>query len=423
MFSSKLTTLFNGSNTKQHLSKSHNKNNITYSENGALKYISTGNAFVDQFSLCGSYLNQRNYSDIEKDCNILFKQDPINAVKFIIYLRTITRKTLVNDKLTESVQRGTGLKHESIMRMLWLYVNHEELFWKNINLFIAVGSWDDIFTMLKYDLIYQNSPNKQNRLDWNLFGQYLLTGLQNENSSELIKKYLPQIKSTLKCNTIESQANTIIGKWFTEYILGDLYKITKEPYKEYRKFKSGGKAHIWQQKISQQKFDEIDFNTIHGRALKILVNSKFLENQNLESQFIKWIDTKPVAKFTGWPHELFKNIESINKDYKKQILNKQFTNLVNIAKDNTSDKTSMIVVRDTSGSMGQNATGCNQSCFDIAKALSFFSEMLNTGHFANKWIEFNHTAKVHKWIGNSPFDKWMNDNSDFIGDTNFFICN
>ena len=397
------------------------KGKKTYSENCAVKFDSTGNDFVDQFSKCGSYLECRSYSQIANDCQLLWDQDPLNCVKFIIYLRTITRKTRIGDNVTEEVQRGTGLKHEAIMRMIWLHVNYNYAFWSNLPLFVAVGSWDDIFTMLRYDLMYQDSSERIiTDLDWYSLGRFLIKGLNDPHSVDLIKKYLPKIRTTSKCNTIEAQANNIIAKWFAKNHLDDMGLPNDQIFRLYRKFKSGGKGHIWQQKISQQKFSEINFDAIHGRALKLLAESKFLENQNLEDKFTKWITSKPLAKFTGWPNELFKNIETVKKEYQAIILNKQFENLVKVAKDGIDESTSMIVVRDTSGSMNSVASGTKQNCGDIAKALAlFFSYMLDKGTFANSWIEFNHEAKLHTWQGNTPFEKWHNDRSGYIGNPNF----
>jgi hypothetical protein len=66
------------------------------------------------------------------------------------------------------------------------------------------------------------------------------------------------------------------------------------------------------------------------------------------------------------------------------------------------------------------ANGTSMSCFNIAKALAlFFSYMLDKGAFANSWIEFNREAKLHTWMGSTPYEKWANDKSQVIGNTNF----
>src|SRR5690606_28258215 len=121
-----------------------------------------------------------------------------------------------------------------------------------------------------------------------------------------LKKYLPQIKATSACTTVESQADTLIGKWICSLLFGTKDNETGSTYKRYRKLKSGGTAHEWQQLISQRKFDRIDFSKIHGRALNLLVRSKFLANQGLADKYAAWV-AKPETevKYTGFVHELF----------------------------------------------------------------------------------------------------------------------
>jgi hypothetical protein len=60
------------------------------------------------------------------------------------------------------------------------------------------------------------------------------------------------------------------------------------------------------------------------------------------------------------------------------------------------------------------------SCYSVAKALAlYFSEMLPDGLFADGWIEFNRKAILHKWKGSTPLEKWRNDTTGVVGDTNF----
>lgn len=405
-------TMIIGNNTNAFLSVAKHVAAVTLSGNGALKYSTTGNEFVDQFGKMGSYKVERSYSDIESDMSKLWVINPLLSVCFIFFLRIITRVVqLWAGNKTETVQRGAGLKHESIVRMIWLHVNYPDTFWKNIQLFIAIGSWRDIFEMLRYDLQYNDWKNKT--LDWNKFGTLLQAGLENPNTVNLVKKYMPQIKARSKCTTIETQANTVIGKWLSSLLFGE------KKYSLYRKMKTSGTAHQWQQLISKQLYDRLDFNTVHGRALSLMVSGKFITNHNLTAKYESWLATKPIARFTGYVHELFKKVDDLKK-YQMDTINKQFAGLVETAKKNAKTGTSLIVVRDTSGSMSSPATGTKQSAGDIAKALAlFFSEMLPSGYFANSWIEFNNDAKMHTWKGSTPIEKWKNDYSNYIGTTNF----
>lgn len=389
----------------------------TVSGNGALKYSTTGNSFVDQFGVIGSYKEPRSFEDISRDMSILWAESPKDAVAFALYLRMVTRQVMLfNGKKTETTQRGAGVRHEAIMRFVWLAVNQEESFWNNLHLLISAGSWKDIIQMLSYDLQYHGWNGRV--LDWEKISNVLLAGLSNQSHSDLIKKYLPQIKSNSKCKTVEAQADNMIAKFIASRLFSNVEK--QQRYKQYRKLKTSGQAHEWQQLISQQKFSEIDFGSVHGRALSLLVSGDFLTKNGLEEKYEQWISQMPVAKYTGYPHELFKGITKGLKKYQVNTINKQFDGLVQTAKKNAKTNTSMIVVRDTSGSMCSTAHGTTQSCYDIAKALAlFFSEMLPDGYFANNWIEFNNTAKMHTWKGSTPIEKWQNDRSGVIGSTNF----
>lgn len=422
MFTAKKTSLFDvkpkatsAPSTNGFVNAGLKKAATTLSGNGALKYSTTGNAFVDQFGKLGSYKAPRPYADIAKDMSELYAIDPSTAIKFAFYMRTITRPTTnLEGSKTETVQRGAGLKHESIMRLVWLAVNHKDQFALNVRLVPVLGSWKDLITMLKYDLVYNGWEGRV--LDWNKFGQLILAGLENPVTTNLVKKYLPSIKTNSACKTVEAQAKNMIAKWICNLLFGT--KESSANYKRYRNLKTSGTAHEWQKLISSGKFLDIDFGTIHGRALAQLVSGKFLANRGLEAAYDKWIEAQPTAKFTGYPHELFATIP--NKPYQIKTLNKQFGGLVETAKKNAVEGSGLIVVRDTSGSMGSQAPGTKQTCYDIGKALAlFFSEMLPEGAFANSWIEFNSTAKMQTWKGSTPYEKWTNDRSSYVGGTNF----
>jgi hypothetical protein len=396
---------------------------ITKSGNGSLKFTTTGNDFVDQFGKLSNYKAPRDFSEISKDMSTLWGQNAYLTICFTLFIRIITRVvSLFDGTKTSTPQRGGGLKHEGIMRMMWLHVNHKESFWKNINLFISVGSWKDIITMLSYDLQYNGWDRKV--LDWNQFGKLLLAGLENPNHSELIKKYLPQIKSNKQCTTLESQADNIISKWICSLLFGA--GESAKNYKQYRLLKSKGTAHQWQQLISKGQHKLIDFNTVHGRALSQLVSGKYLKNQGLEAKYQAWIEQKPIAKFTGFVHELFApmgsgwgNSAHLTK-YQMDTINSQFKGVVETAKKGINQESSLIVVRDTSSSMTSTAVGTKMSSYSIGKALAlFFSEMLPKGRFANSWIEFNNNATMHQWKGSTPVEKFLNDRSESYGSTNF----
>ena len=391
----------------------------TLSGNAALKFQTTGSDFVDQFGNLGTYKAPRSFDDISSDCSKLYAKDKELFVKFTIYMRMISRKTDLFGLgiKTQEAQSGAELRHEGIMRMVWLSQKDPEAFWSNIGLFISAGSCKDIITMLRQDLVYHGWEGR--KLDWDKFGALIVELLGNETTVNLMKKYLPQIRSNSSCTTVEKQAGNIIAKWICNLVFGS--KSGSKTYREYRKLKNSGTSHEWQKLISQQKFAELDFKTIHGRALNLLVRSKFLKNQNLSDAYYEWINDKETVsvKYTGFIYELLCELDTNRDANFVSTVDKQFVEAVNKAKGENENSTGMIVVRDTSGSMGDTADGSKFTCFNVAKAMAlYFSEFLS-GQFADNWIEFNSSAQMHEWKGQTASEKWHNDGSGCIGDTNF----
>lgn len=395
----------------------------TSSGNGSVKLTTTGSAFVDDFGKLSNYKKPREFSEISSDMSIMWSQNPELTLKELFYVRMVTRTVQFPDGTkTEVTQRGQGLKHEGIFRMIWVAVNQPETFWKNISLFVAVGSWKDIITMLSYDLQYNGWNGK--KLDWNKFGQLLLAGLENPNTSELIKKYLPQIKSSSQCKTLESQADNLIGKWICSLLFGNKGEDSGWTYKKYRKLKSSGTAHEWQQLISQKKMLQIDFNSIHGRALAQLVSGKFLKNQNLEESYQKWIESKPVAKYTGYVYELFAPLGTSNRPtsilpYQKSTIDKQFLQLVEVAKKGMTPGNGMMVVLDTSGSMTSLVPGTKVSAYSVGKSMALYFSYLLEEPFNKFFLEFSDSTIMREWQGATPVDQYVNANSSIIAGTNF----
>ncbi len=419
MFSSKKTTLFDVKSTS--VKSSGNsfvrtrtmKSSETRSGNGSLKYTTTGNDFVDQFGKMGEYRNPRTWEQIDLDMRLLWSQDKGMALRFTLFTRMITRKVSFDGQTTANVQRGQGLKHEGITRLMWIAVNDPAVFYNNIALIPAVGSWKDIFVMLQTDLVYNGWEGR--KLDWNKLFNLIHLGLSTDSQSELVKKYLPQIKSRAICKTVESQADCMIGKWIASQIQAN----NTDTYKTYRKLKTSGTAHEWQKAISRRDYNSLDFGTVHGRALAILTGGKFLDNQKLTAKYVNWLDGQDTVKFTGYPYELMNGLSATTPLHKKITIDKQWKTLVETAKDGKPMDTSFIVVGDTSASMNAEATGTKVTSYHAMKSLAlFFSEMLS-GHFANSWIEFNKSAIMHTWKGNTPTEKFLNMRNSIVGDTNF----
>ena len=426
-FEKKFNSLMDHTNKgaeNQFLKEGMKETSVTQSKNGAKKYSTSGNDFVDNFAAISYFKEPRSYNEVAKDMELLWSQNPELCLKLAVYIRLITRKSKIvkDDGSVEEleVQRGSGLKNEGIMRMLWLAINQPKTFKANFAYFIAAGSWKDVFQMLSLDLQYHGWEGR--KLDWNFFFLVIVAGITNPETTHLVRKYMPTIRTNKNCKTVESQADTLIGRWVARRFLPDLEK--ESAYKAYRKLKSEGKAHEWQQLISQQLYDKINFDHIAGRALAILVGSEFLKNHNLTEKYSEWIQSKPIAKYTGFVFELFAPLGSGYhcqhiEDYKEKTINAQFAQLVKTGKEGVNTNSKLLVVRDTSSSMTSQARGCNVSAYDIGKSMAlYFSEFL-TGPFANSFAEFADECRLRLWKGDTPVDKYINDRCETYGGTNF----
>lgn len=432
-FSKKKTSLFDNKETSQEnafVREGLKESSKTVSGNGALKYSTSGDAFVDNFALIANFKAPRDYAEVSKDMYKLWSINPKKCLQLAVYIRLITRETqiaLPGETVTLDVQRGQGLKNEGIMRMLWLAIHHKPTFMANMPYFIAAGSWKDVFEMMSLDLQYHGWKGR--KLDWNFMCNTILSGLANPSTSELVKKYLPTIRSVKECKTVESQARTIIGQYLASCIYGNKKSKKKESdsraaQRKYRRIKRSGTAHKWQQLISQKNLLELDFNTIHGRALSLLVGSKFLKNHGLIEKYQKWIASKPVAKYTGYVFELFQplgNSYRINRlpEYQEMTINKQFDGLVETGKQNLRPDNKLLVVRDISSSMTSCGRGTNMSAYAIAKSMALYFSAMFDGPFKDAYATFSDTCKLCKWQGKTAIEKWANDTDSNFGSTNF----
>lgn len=393
---------------------------VTRSQNGAVKYTTSGNPLVDQLKAAGSYLMPRKFSEVASDMAVLWANNPTQALRFTGYLRAINRNT-VKDGTAQGVVNGEGLKNEAIMRMLWLAVNHRETFEKNLSSFVALGSWKDIFTMLTMDLSYNGWDNRA--LPWDTIVNFIIrSGLQDKHQVNLVKKYLPSIKASSKCRTVEAQAKNIIAKLLCAKLFGNKQGEDSATYKQYRVLKASGTAHQWQTLISQGRFEEINFDKIHGKALSILIKSKtFLTKTGLKAKFTDFISAKAQkgesVKATDYVFDIlgpladrYTNLEP----HQTMLINAQYAKLLESCPEEIFP---WIVVRDTSGSMDTMATGLNYSADHVAKSLALMFSGFLKGTFKDCWIEFNSTAKLHEWVGSTVVEKYRNDRTNAISST------
>lgn len=362
--------------------------NRCYTENGAASWSTTNSVIVDQFGKAANYRG-RDITEVFADQEALWNANAEMALRFPFYLRMVTRKIKINVSfITDKVQNGQGARDESFKRLLWIATNHPTDFYNNLWVLPMVGSWKDLFQIMHYDMEYEQV------LEWKKIFELLKQGMACSEHVELIKKYMPRIKSERKLKTVWTINMNTIAK--------ELAIFMGWSVKEYNKFKSTGTAHEFQKNICRGLYDKINWNAIPGRALNLLVSGNFLKNHNLVDSYTQWLDKQPVAKYTGYVYELGHKVNANERLplYKKHTIDKQFQSLIEQAQTNGKIKENVWCALDTSGSMNWSGINSNSiTALDICMSLGIFFSTLNQGAFHKNVIMFDWSSTVKQLKG------------------------
>lgn len=373
--------------------------NNARTENGAISYNTFGNALMDQFGKAGVYRG-RAIEDVWAEQNVLWAENPEFALKFPFYLRMITRQSNVTGQnKTEKVQRGAGARDESFKRLLWIAKYHPEEFYRNLWLLPVVGSWKDLWTLLSFDGALEY-------LDERKFFEVIAEGINDNSCRDLVKKYMPRIRSTKQCKTKWAKNTNMLAKHFAD--------TAGWSFKDYRTYKSSGEAHTFQKMICKGLYSNIDWKCIPGKALLNLVSGKFLANHNLEDAYYAWIKSQPVAKFNGYAFELGRKLGMTKYEITKTnrltriTVDKQFDGLIATASKNAGAiQGNVLCALDTSGSMGGPALDKSGTTpFHVCISLGIYFSELNQGAFHNTVAMFDDTSRLLKLKGKTFSDKW-----------------
>ena len=364
--------------------------NYKLTENGCLSHKSTLSKVYDMFAFGGAYRNRSEEDCINLFCDAL-QEDEVLAVKCLFYLR--------------DVRGGQGERRFFRVCFRWLCLSEPEIALRNLDQVSEFGRWDD--------LIYTT------------FGTDL-----EVPALEIIKK---QLTLDVQCET-----PSLLAKWLpsenassarTRYAGGIVRDYLKLSHKEYRVLLSSlrGKIRIVETLMSQNRWDEIEFDKIPSRAGLIYKNA-FARRDIIAKKyenFVKDENTTINAKDL-YPYDIVRNarndFERVWCDNSKRMtqterdaLQKMWENLPDYFEGNPAK---MIAVVDTSGSM----TGWgnkNVAPIDVAISLGLYCAERNTGDFANKFITFSTSPQFVETSGLGIYQKAKNIyDKNIVADTN-----
>lgn len=378
----------------------------TYTENGAVSHSTTGDGLLDYFSKAGTY-KDRAIGDVYRDISKCWAESPKITMQMIFYLRMVTRQTkgFLN---SDAVQKGQGIRDEYRKAITWVAINHPEILYSNLWLMPLVGTWKDLWHETLLDV-----------LDRDKVYELIQRGMNDKYNAALIAKFLPKIRS-------KSHVFNARHKKLNDFARG-LCSRMGWTEKNYRQYKSAGEAHKFQKDMCNNRWTDLNFKAIPGKALFSLVNHKgkkdkktTLERHNLEAKYLKWLDTQPVAKFTGYVYELLKaaQVHGLSLS-QKHTLDKQFDGLIQLARKDRKGLTGNVwCALDTSGSMSSGLYEHNVTPLQVCVALGIYFSTLNQGAFQDSVIMFDNTSKVLKLKGTFT-EKVAQVPHNAMGGTNF----
>jgi hypothetical protein len=387
-------------------------------ENGALAYTDTCSNLLNYFSNCNNFY--RSYSDVELDLNKCWYENKDLTLKLIGYIRAISR----TDNTTQFKVKGLGLKHEGRLCLKWLYLNHPKVFYTNLNTFINLGSWADLWHR---DL--QDWMVNKDIIIINFISNYLLT-----YNDDLCLKYLPRHKTISNIKRRNPGKETLnfhlLRNKMLQLLSNNLSNRTGVTFtvRDLMNWKVKGGAHSWQQLISNKKYTDINFDKLPGKVLQWITKEKegesFLSRHNLEERYINWLDTKETINNTSYIYELVKPAVEAYETYsgitlskvQKYTIEKQINNILKSAEES---ELNVMPVLDTSGSMCVSVHK-NVSALHICLSLGIYFSMLQKGSFKDYVIAFDDDSKLIRLAG-SYLDRLKDvlSRQSFMGSTNF----
>lgn len=348
---------------------------MTWTENGAATYESTGSECLDLFASIGAL---RHASDAEIIIRFIraYTENSDIAMKLLFYARDI---------------RG-GLGERRVFRVIlnWLAVNEPTAVKKNLGYVAEYGRYDDLLTLM-------DTPCETEMLS--ILRKYLaqdLKALWEDGTVSLLAKWLPSV------NASNAQTRSL-GK--------RIAKALGLSEAEYRKSLSALRAQI---RIIENNLREKDYSFDYEKqpSRAMFKYRKAFSRNDAERYhaFLQSVSSGEAALHADHvaPYELvapYLNVgwyeeESYMRDIseaEKESLNVTWASLPDFGSDENA-----LAVIDTSGSMY-----CDQKPIPAAVALSlglYFAEH-NTGAFKDHFIEFSERPQLIKIKGDTFADR------------------
>ena len=357
--------------------------NYGYTENGAVKRLTTGSAVYDMFAMGGA-MRKRSDSDCIVMFREAFKEDPVYALKCLFYLR--------------DARGGQGERRFFRVCMHDLAKTNADAARRNLEYVPMFGRYDDLY-------LFVGTPLEKDAFDF-IKKQLVLD--MNSKTPSLLAKWL-------KSENTSSMTSRKLGKKTRTY-------LGMTP-RQYRKTLSilRTRINVLEKLMSAGKWDMIEFDKIPSRAGLIYKNAfarhdvermkTELKNVRSFSDFAKDTNAKVNAKVL-YPYECVAEALKCFRtgrystarmpaedDTNRLMVNKYWDNLKDYFNGANFNG---IVVADTSGSMVSDEAAAP---INVAISLGLYCAEKAKGPFSGHYISFASRPQLIQTNGVDFVDK------------------
>lgn len=349
-----------------------NATNFGYTENGAVKHLTTRSALLDMFAM-GAAMRKRSDEDIILMFRKAFAENPVYALKCLFYIR--------------DVRGGQGERRFFRICMKDLAVQNTDAARRNLKHIPEFGRWDDLYIFIGTSL---------ESAAFAFIKEQLALDVQCQTPSLLAK--------WLKSENTSSKASRKLAQRTREYL--------GMTHKQYRKTLSilRERINVLERLMSAGKWDEIEFDKIPSKAGMIYKNAfarHDLERAKSEKEVQTYADfakdtTKKVNAEVLNPVDIADRIFSHGYwNTPKETDRLMYQKYWDCLKDyyNGREENGIAVV-DVSGSM----TG---QPMNAAVSMGAYIAERGKGPFANHFITFSGNPQLVKFEGVDIYDKFM----------------
>ena len=343
-----------------------NDTNYTFTENGGLTHTTTRSDLLDMFAM-GAAMRNRDDADVILMFRKAYKENPEYAMKCLFYIR--------------DVRGGQGERRFFRVIMKDLAKNSTEAARRNLQYVAEFGRWDDL---------------------------YAFEGTKLEKDAFSIMRH--QLALDVSCKTPSLLAKWLKSENASSYETARLANITRTyfgmTHKQYRKTLSflREKINIVERLMSENRWDEIEFDKIPSRAGLIYKNA-FARRDIIKAKYEKFAkdENTTVNAGTLYPYEVVEKAITAgcgycyteDKSVDRAMVNKYWANLTDYFNGASLNALAMI---DTSGSM-------RGTPIDVAISLGMYCAERANGPFANHYISFSSRPQLIECEGIDFVDK------------------